>query len=337
MTRKWWTEEENAYLAESASTTSLREMAEHLGRTVKATRWQCIKLGLEPMDGRQAKIEISQGQQFGRLIVQELGQYQGKRAAWVRCTGPHELVEKWVQAHALTSGAVRSCGCLNSEAASERARRRNVLAPPRLGTGKKGLPPGVKYVPAEPKWRIDDDGRQCTYTGENNCGNAYKPWSDFNKGTGARGRGSWCKACQAVHASKQPPRRDYALAYRCQAFGITVELYRAMEALHEGRCWLCGRFEVITTKDGERRRLVIDHDHNCCDFDPTPQNPLCGKCIRGLCCQRCNRQLLGHVDAVGVDNVVAYLTKAPASVEAILASGADLTGHDSIPIPERSE
>jgi Recombination endonuclease VII len=322
MTRKWWTDEENAYLREVAPVTPLREMAEHLDRTVKAVRWQCAKLGLEPMDGRQAKIEIREGQEFGRLVVQSLGQYQGKRSAWVRCTGPHDKpVEKWVQVHALTSGAVRSCGCLNSEVAAERARKRNISeAPPRLGTGKKGLPPGVKYVPVEPKWRVDDDGRQCTYSAEGNCGNAYKPWAEFNKGTGAREHASWCKSCQSVYAGQQPPRRDYALAYRCQAFGITVEQYRAMEALHDGRCWLCGQFEVITTKDGERRRLVIDHDHNCCDFDPTPQHPLCGKCIRGLCCQRCNRQLLGHVDAVGVQKVVTYLASAQAAAQALLTA-----------------
>ncbi len=270
--------------------------------------------------GRKPTVEVAIDEQFDLLVVLEVGHFQGKRAARVRCTGhPEDPVEKWVQLSALTSGAVKSCGCLSRATASRRMHERNLAAPPRLGTGQKGLPPLVKYIPKGPKWRQDDSGRECAYEGEGNCEHAFKAWSEFNRGNGARGHSSWCRSCQAAHASGKPPRREYSLAYRCSAFGITVEQYRAMEAVHGGRCWLCLEFEAITCHDGSTRRLVIDHDHSCCGFDPTPQHPLCGKCIRGLCCQRCNRRVLGNVDAVGPDKVFRYLASAQDAAQALLA------------------
>jgi len=270
--------------------------------------------------GRKPSVVVEIGQQFGRLTVQELGHLGGKRAAVVSCSGPHEPLSKWVQLAALTSGAVQSCGCLGAEKAAERARERNLAAPPRLGTGKKGLPPGVKYVKKEKPYgsRIDDEGRECAYKGEGNCGHAYKPWSEFNKGNGAHGYCSWCRACQSTHAAGKPPRYDYSLAWWCKLFGITVEQYRALEAVHDGRCWLCREFETLTRKDGTLRRLSIDHDHACCDFSPTPEHPLCGNCIRGLCCHNCNRQVLGNVERVGADRVFGYLASAKAMSQAVL-------------------
>ena len=141
----------------------------------------------------------------------------------------------------------------------------------------------------------------------------------------------WCRGCQAAHHQNTPlpDRRDYNLELRLKAFGMTVEQYRAMEAVHGGRCWLCGEFETFTNQDGSPRRLVIDHDHNCCPFDPTPQRPLCGKCIRGLCCMGCNRRVLGNVDAVGADKVFTYLAGAQTQAQAkILARG--ITGMSEI-------
>jgi hypothetical protein len=278
--------------------------------------------------GRKPTVSIEVGQQFERLTVIEAGLHTdgGRRAVKVRCTGvpgsEHEPAEKLVQVSAL--GAVKSCGCLNREVAAQRARERNAAQPPRLGTGKKGLPPGVKYVKKERPYGFltNDEGRECAYGGEGNCDRAFKPWSEFNKGGGARGYSSWCRDCQSVHHQSRPQadRRDYNLEVRLRAFGMTVEQYRAMEAAHGGRCWLCLEFETMTNQDGSPRRLVIDHDHNCCDFDPTPQHPLCGKCIRGLCCMGCNRRVLGSVDAVGADKVFSYLGTAQAAAQALLAA-----------------
>jgi hypothetical protein len=41
-----------------------------------------------------------------------------------------------------------------------------------------------------------------------------------------------------------------------------------------------------------------DHDHNCCEPDPTGHAKSCGKCVRGLLCFRCNTAL-GYVELYG--------------------------------------
>jgi len=41
-------------------------------------------------------------------------------------------------------------------------------------------------------------------------------------------------------------------------------------------CNICGEFT--------ERHLQIDHDHNCCNGVRS-----CGKCVRGIVCNRCNQ------------------------------------------------
>lgn len=324
-----WTAEQDEYLRRHAASRTVKQLADHLGRSVKGTRARCVSLGLEFLDGRSSRaLDVQPGQEFGRLTVLEVGHYKGNRAARVSCSGPHDPVEKWVNLHALTSGLVKSCGCLRSEDAADRARERNAAAggSVRLGTGRKGLPPGVKYIPkgtppGPGNWRIADDGRECAYGGEGNCGHQFKPWDEFDVGNAARGRYSWCRSCRVAYNKTIPAevKLERSLASCCRAAGITVEQYRLLEASHDGRCWLCGEFETVTYEDGTRQRLAIEHDRSCCNFSQTPQRPLCGKCVRGLCCHRCNRQVLGSVEAVGADKVFKYLASAQTAAQAILA------------------
>lgn len=68
---------------------------------------------------------------------------------------------------------------------------------------------------------------------------------------------------------------------RCSKKGIPVSLYLTLLWNQEGRC-PCGK-ELETSS--------IDHDHKCC-----PGKTACGKCVRGILCNRCNL-LLGMVES----------------------------------------
>lgn len=67
--------------------------------------------------------------------------------------------------------------------------------------------------------------------------------------------------------------------------GLTLEEYVTLLVKQHGKCDICGVLE----KDS-KKRFAVDHDHSCCSGQVT-----CGKCIRGLLCQRCN-MVLGLVE-----------------------------------------
>jgi len=85
------------------------------------------------------------------------------------------------------------------------------------------------------------------------------------------------------HADQWP---DYDGSYlakvhrRCVRMGISESLYLLLLFHQNGKC-PCGR-DLDTSQ--------IDHNHACC-----PGKTSCGKCVRGLLCNRCNL-LLGMVE-----------------------------------------
>lgn len=98
---------------------------------------------------------------------------------------------------------------------------------------------------------------------------------------------------------------------RLWKFGLTPEAFNAMLAAQDGRCAICG------TDDPKGNRVstwAVDHDRSCC-----PAHQSCGKCVRGLLCNRCNRVLgMFGDDPVVAEAAAAYLrryvnTKAPLS------------------------
>lgn len=78
--------------------------------------------------------------------------------------------------------------------------------------------------------------------------------------------------------------------------GMTPEDYLRMEAEQGGVCKICGN-------DNNGRRLMVDHDHNCC-----PGAITCGKCTRGLLCKNCN-WALGNAkdDIILLKKMIKYL------------------------------
>ena len=83
---------------------------------------------------------------------------------------------------------------------------------------------------------------------------------------------------------------------RARMYGLTVD--KMNEMLAKG-CYICGSYE----------RLCIDHDHSCCLRNKkTNQSNKCGKCTRGILCDRCNK-VLGFVqdDTLTLQRMIDYL------------------------------
>jgi hypothetical protein len=95
--------------------------------------------------------------------------------------------------------------------------------------------------------------------------------------------GSRCRTCASIanHASRTK-----------SVYGIDGERYNALLNVQGGRCAICRNMP----KNG---RLAVDHDHRTGD-------------VRGLCCVRCNHELLGAAhDSVEVLRAAIYYLENP--------------------------
>jgi hypothetical protein len=63
-------------------------------------------------------------------------------------------------------------------------------------------------------------------------------------------------------------------------YRLTIEKYLEILNDQNESCAICKK----------RKRLYVDHDHTCC-----PSNLTCGKCVRGLICQKCN-MMMHYID-----------------------------------------
>lgn len=121
------------------------------------------------------------------------------------------------------------------------------------------------------------------------CGERFHP----DRMTGPR-----CKPCASrlAHAKRV-----------ADVYSITPEQYAALLAHQGGSCYVCRRVP-------RSKRLAVDHDHSCC---PGPTS--CGRCVRGLLCRSCNRDVLGHLkdDPAALQRAIDYLASPPA--RAVLA------------------
>ena len=95
----------------------------------------------------------------------------------------------------------------------------------------------------------------------------------------------------------------------CKRHGKILASYRMsvlqLNDSYAAGCSICGRTDA----------LVIDHDHTCCDRDRSGRHT-CGKCIRGVLCDLCNRGLGFFGDNVeGLLAAVAYVSGERAKLE----------------------
>jgi hypothetical protein len=110
--------------------------------------------------------------------------------------------------------------------------------------------------------------------------------------------------CATHHRLVRTARRQTAHGkYVLATYGITEDRYWRIYEAQGGRCYICQR------ATGRAKRLAVDHDHACC-----PELPACGRCVRGLLCRSCNRDVLGHLrdDVSALQRAITYLTDPPA-------------------------
>jgi hypothetical protein len=77
-----------------------------------------------------------------------------------------------------------------------------------------------------------------------------------------------CPSCRIKSRKGEALKRKY---------GITLAQWENILMSQGGVCKICS---------SDSPRFVVDHDHNCCKDKNT-----CGKCIRGIICENCNRAL----------------------------------------------
>lgn len=88
--------------------------------------------------------------------------------------------------------------------------------------------------------------------------------------------------------------------YNLRKYNVTNLWFLDKLIEQKGRCGICmkSRFKL-------KKELSIDHNHRCC-----PSGGSCGKCVRGLLCNRCNLAL-GLLDDLitKANRLVKYLNK----------------------------
>src|SRR5882724_6788730 len=75
---------------------------------------------------------------------------------------------------------------------------------------------------------------------------------------------------------------DARFLRRLRQYGVSLDDVIDLFIAQNECCAVC-RSEFVSIYS-----VNFDHDHSCCPYGPTPTNPACGKCLRGLTCHNCN-------------------------------------------------
>lgn len=103
--------------------------------------------------------------------------------------------------------------------------------------------------------------------------------------------------CATHHRSKRAKRNSHTREQRWQmVYNISAAEYWAIHEYQGGSCFICQRAKGVG-----RKRLSVDHDHAT-------------NIVRGLLCQKCNRDILGHArdDVEFFERAIKYLNNPPA-------------------------
>jgi hypothetical protein len=83
-------------------------------------------------------------------------------------------------------------------------------------------------------------------------------------------------------------KTDHAKLYKfyikLHKYGINEEQFNFLLDQQDNRCAICQ--EIFSEQVPPR----IDHDHTCCprNSNSSISNTMCGRCVRGLLCNKCN-------------------------------------------------
>jgi Recombination endonuclease VII len=115
--------------------------------------------------------------------------------------------------------------------------------------------------------------------------------------------------CATHHRAARRRTRATNAARRTQrVYSLTPDEYDRLYRAQGGRCAICRRAQGVTDRPDRQRRLAVDHDHTCC---PGPTS--CGRCVRGLLCDPCNREMAhARDDPEHFRRAIAYLREWPA-------------------------
>jgi hypothetical protein len=103
--------------------------------------------------------------------------------------------------------------------------------------------------------------------------------------------------CATHHRSTRAKRNSQTREQRWQlVYNITAAEYWAIHEYQNGTCYICQRAKGVG-----RKRLSVDHCHTT-------------GVVRGLLCQKCNRDILGHArdDPEFFERAIKYLENPPA-------------------------
>lgn len=94
-----------------------------------------------------------------------------------------------------------------------------------------------------------------------------------------------CSICRKKEQKRGHLKRKY---------NIDLETWELILFKQNNLCKICGL---------NSKRFVVDHDHSCCNKEKT-----CGKCIRGIICENCNRAIgLVKESSQTLINMINYL------------------------------
>lgn len=128
----------------------------------------------------------------------------------------------------------------------------------------------------------------------------YSIWAKKNKIRISNYQKNWVKnhPDHKKDENGKTKRKHLDTSTSCQMlenYGITLAKYEIMFARQNGCCFICGNPEITKTKEGQIRRLSIDHDHAT------------GR-VRKLLCDACNHGIGNfHDNIIVMERAIQYI------------------------------